>query len=93
MYVKERKKERGRERKKERKKRVVLLLVALFDVDLGDRAKQPSALSRTLTRALNTTVPTVIAGQVKPITTTVEQPYMFHLSGDNCRDRCIKGSC
>ena len=39
--------------------------------DLGDRAKQPSALSRTLsrtlTRALNITVTTVrvIAGQVK----------------------------
>ena len=39
--------------------------------DLGDRAKQPSALSRTLTRALNITVTTVIAGQVKPIRTTV----------------------
>ena len=34
--------------------------------------KQPSALSRTLTRALNITVTTVIAGQVKPIRTTVE---------------------
>ena len=42
--------------------------------DLGDRAKQPSGLSRTLTRALNITVTTVIAGQVKPIRTTVEQP-------------------
>ena len=34
-----------------------------------------SALSRTLTRALNITVPTGIAGQVIPIRTTVEQPY------------------
>jgi len=42
--------------------------------DLGDRAKQPSALSRTLSRALNITVTTVTAGQVKPIRTTVEQP-------------------
>ena len=33
--------------------------------DLGDRAKQPSALSRTLSRALNITIPTVIAGQVE----------------------------
>ena len=40
--------------------------------DLGDRAKQPSALSRTLTKALNMTVPSVIAGWVKPIRTTVE---------------------
>ena len=30
--------------------------------DLGDRAKQQSALSRTLTRALNITVATVVAG-------------------------------
>ena len=36
--------------------------------------KGESALSRTLTRALNITVATVIAGQVKPIRTTVEQP-------------------
>ena len=42
--------------------------------DLGDRAKQPSALSRTLSRALDATVPTVVAGQVKPTRTTVEQP-------------------
>jgi len=41
---------------------------------LGGRAKQPSALSRALSRALNITVATVIAGQVKPIRTTVEQP-------------------
>jgi len=42
---------------------------------LGDRAtKQTSTLSRTLSRALNMTVPTVIAGQVKPKRTTVEQP-------------------
>ena len=40
---------------------------------MGDRAKQPSALSRTLTRALNITFTTVIAGQVKHIRTTVEQ--------------------
>ena len=42
--------------------------------DLGDRTKQPSALSRTLSRALNMTVTTVIAGQVNHIRTTVEQP-------------------
>ena len=41
--------------------------------DLGDRAKQPSALSRTPTRALDVTVLTVVAGQVKPMRTTVEQ--------------------
>ena len=40
--------------------------------DLGDQ--EPSALSRTLSRALNMTVPTVIARQVEPIRTTVEQP-------------------
>ena len=45
-----------------------------------EKAKQPSALSRTLSRALNITVTTVIAGQVKPIRTTVrttveQQPY------------------
>ena len=40
----------------------------------NNRHLQPSALSRTLTRALNITVPTVIAGQVIPIRTTVEQP-------------------
>jgi len=40
-----------------------------------DYCKAPgSALSRTLSRALNITVPAVIAGQVKPIRTTVEQP-------------------
>ena len=44
---------------------------------MGDRAKQPSALSRTLSRTLNITVPTVIAGQVKPIRTTVEQPSAY----------------
>ena len=35
---------------------------------------EPSALSRTLSRALNITVTTVIAGQVQPIRTTMEQP-------------------
>ena len=40
----------------------------------SDRVKQPSAVSRTLSRALNMTVTTVIAGQVKHIKTTVEQP-------------------
>ena len=34
-----------------------------------------SALPRTLSRARNGTVTTVIARQVKPIRTTVEQPY------------------
>ena len=33
---------------------------------MGDRAKQPSALSRTLSKALNMTVATVITGQVPP---------------------------
>ena len=43
--------------------------------DLGDRAPgKPSALSGTLSRALNMTVATVVAGQVKPIRITVEQP-------------------
>ena len=36
-----------------------------------------SALSRTLSRALNITVATVIAGQVKPMRTTVEQPAEY----------------
>ena len=41
--------------------------------DLGDRAPgKPSALSGTLSRALNMTVATVVAGQVKPIRITVE---------------------
>ena len=45
--------------------------------DLGDPGpSQPSALPRTLSRARKMTLPTVIAGQVKPIRTTVEeQPY------------------
>ena len=58
------------------------ITVRLAGGDLGDRAKQPSALSRTLTRALNVTVTTVIAGQVKPMNnrrTTV--------SGWECRGR------
>ena len=46
-------------------------ILRLAGGDLGDRAKQPSALSRTLPRAFNMTVPTVIAGQIR---TTVEQP-------------------
>ena len=45
----------------------------------GGRQSKPSALSRTLSRALNMTVTTVIAGQVKPIRTTVEQPYVLDL--------------
>ena len=40
-----------------------------------ERQSKPSTLSRTLSRALNITVATVIAGQVQPIRTTVEQPY------------------
>ena len=44
--------------------------------DLGDPGpSQPSALPRTLSRAHKMTVATVIAGQVKPLRTTVEQPY------------------
>ena len=43
--------------------------------DSGDQEpSKPSALSRTLSIALTMTVPTVIAGQVMPIRTTVEQP-------------------
>ena len=34
-------------------------------------------LSRTLSRALNMTVATVIAEQAQPIRTTVEQPFLF----------------
>ena len=41
--------------------------------DLGDRANQPSALPRTLSRALNVTVATVVAGQVRHMRTTAEQ--------------------
>jgi len=36
-----------------------------------ETASKPSALSRTLSRALNMTVTTVIAGQVEPVRTTV----------------------
>ena len=43
--------------------------------------KRPSALSRTLTRALNITATTVIAGQVKPIRTTGEQPVPTVVAG------------
>ena len=43
----------------------------------GDRAeKKPGALSRTLSRALNMPVATVIAGQVKHTRTTVESIYL-----------------
>ena len=43
--------------------------------DLGDPGpSQPSALPRTLSKAHKMTVTTVIAGQVKHIRTTVEQP-------------------
>ena len=35
---------------------------------------KPSALSGTLSRALNVTVTTVIAGQLMPMRTTVKQP-------------------
>ena len=46
-----------------------------------ERQSKPSTLSRTLSRALNITVTTVIAGQVKHIRTTVEQPYKSFISG------------
>ena len=57
-----------------------------------ERQSKPSTLSRTLSRALNITVPTVIAGQVKPIRTTVEQqlyttphaPYGMHCAAHKC---------
>ena len=43
--------------------------------DLDDQEpNKPRALSRTLSRALNITATTVIAGQVIPIRTTIEQP-------------------
>ena len=46
--------------------------------DLGDPGpSQPSTLPRTLSRAHKMTVATVIAGQVMPIRTTVEQPLDF----------------
>ena len=41
------------------------------------RVHVASALSRTLSRARNITVATVIAGKVKPIRTTVEQPWQL----------------
>ena len=49
--------------------------------DLGDPdPSKPSTLPRTLSRARKMTVATVIAGQVNPIRTTVEQPHLARKS-------------
>ena len=56
---------------------------AVHGWDLGDPGpSQPSTLPRTLSRARKMTVATVIAGQVRHIRTTAEQPHLvFLLSG------------
>ena len=55
-----------------------LSLERLAGGDLGDQEpSKPSTLTRTLLRALNVTIPTVIAEQVVPIRTTLKQPVQW----------------
>ena len=55
---------------------------------MGDRVKQPSALSRTLSRAPNMTVPTVIAGQVNTQESTERiNRIEIHVSVSRARDQ------
>ena len=74
--------------------------ISSVDGRLGDRAKQPSGLSRTLSRALNITVPT--AGQVKSMNNR-RRNFIFpthHLGGFEgdwgvyccaCKERAVSG--